>query len=206
VADYPPLLPLAAQSKAQQAATAAALQQQQQQRQQQELLQQQAGGVQQQVAAAGSLVQQQQAAAAVRLPPLPRIRDLPWREFFTNKAFLAIVMAHSAFGEGAGVGGGGQHCTCRSAAVVVLDDATTASRTVAQILCVPTTCTNLQGPRHSRLAHPKQAVVLPCPHPSQCYFAARMLHSTPCTSTQCVVPASHHYQYQYCRDSHPPRH
>jgi hypothetical protein len=35
----------------------------------------------------------------VRLPPLPRVRDLPWKEFFTNKAFLAIVMAHSAFGE-----------------------------------------------------------------------------------------------------------
>jgi hypothetical protein len=27
------------------------------------------------------------------------LKALPWRSFFTNKAFLAIVMAHSAFGE-----------------------------------------------------------------------------------------------------------
>lgn len=43
--------------------------------------------------------QQPQQAVAIRLPPLPRVRDLPWKEFFTNKPFLAIVMAHSAFGK-----------------------------------------------------------------------------------------------------------
>jgi hypothetical protein len=88
VADYPPELPLASQSKAQLAATAAAVQQQQ------ALIQQQQGIVEQPTAQ-----QQQQQLAAVRLPPLPRVRDLPWKQFFTNKAFLAIVMAHSAFGE-----------------------------------------------------------------------------------------------------------
>lgn len=89
VADYPPELPLASQSKAQLAATAAAMQQQQ------ALIQQQQGTLEQ----PALQQQQQQSAAAVRLPPLPRVRDLPWKQFFTNKAFLAIVMAHSAFGE-----------------------------------------------------------------------------------------------------------
>ncbi|KAF8071161.1 PHT4 [Scenedesmus sp. PABB004] len=34
------------------------------------------------------------------LTALPRLRDIPWRSFFTNRAFLAIMMAHSAFGVG----------------------------------------------------------------------------------------------------------
>jgi hypothetical protein len=97
VADYPPL---AALSKTQ-AATATAVQQQapgvQPQQQQAHVVQQQ----QQQGSVALTTVQQQQqqAAALGGLSPLPRVRDLPWKEFFTNKAFLAIVMAHSAFGE-----------------------------------------------------------------------------------------------------------
>lgn len=89
VADYPPL---AALSKTQAAATA---------------VQQQAPVVQQQQQQDGSVAPttvqqqqvQQQAVGRSGLPPLPRVRDLPWKEFFTNKAFLAIVMAHSAFGE-----------------------------------------------------------------------------------------------------------
>lgn len=87
VADYPPL---AALSKTQAAATA---------------VQQQAPVVQQQQqgSVAPTTVQQQQvqqqAVGRNGFPPLPRVRDLPWKEFFTNKAFLAIVMAHSAFGE-----------------------------------------------------------------------------------------------------------
>lgn len=89
VADYPPLLPAVPQNKAQLAATAAAMQQQQ------AVIQQQQGVLQQ--PAAPQQPQQQQAAG--RLPPLPRVQDLPWKQFFTNKAFLAIVMAHSAFGK-----------------------------------------------------------------------------------------------------------
>lgn len=89
VADYPPL---AALTKTQGAATA--LQQQAPVVQQQQ---------QQQVSVAPTTVQQQQvqqqAVGRTGFPPLPRVRDLPWKEFFTNKAFLAIVMAHSAFGE-----------------------------------------------------------------------------------------------------------
>lgn len=95
VADYPPLLPAASQSKAQLAESAAV------QQQQAALVQQQQGVVQQQLP---QQLSQQPQLAAGRLPPLPRVRDLPWREFFTNKAFLAIVMAHSAFGEQQGAG------------------------------------------------------------------------------------------------------
>lgn len=90
VADYPPL---AALSRTQAAAATA--------------VQQQAPVVQQQQQESVALTtvqqqqhQQQQAAGLSALPPLPRVRDLPWKEFFTNKAFLAIVMAHSAFGVG----------------------------------------------------------------------------------------------------------
>lgn len=44
--------------------------------------------------------QLQGASAAMQKPysKMPSIRDLPWRSFFTNKPFLAILMAHASFG------------------------------------------------------------------------------------------------------------
>jgi hypothetical protein len=101
VADYPPLLPPgqlpaaaaelpAAQQQDQQQLPAAATQQQVAQLQEQQL---------QPPRLLTALQQQQAWQQAGKAFVLPRVRDLPWRRFFTNKPFLAIVMAHSAFGE-----------------------------------------------------------------------------------------------------------
>lgn len=43
--------------------------------------------------------QQQQQQQLASITSLPRLRDIPWKSFFSNKAFLGIIMAHSAFGE-----------------------------------------------------------------------------------------------------------
>jgi hypothetical protein len=101
VADYPPLA--APLSKTLLASSTAALQLPQQQQQQDSSLQQQQqqqGLSLQQPQQSLAQQQPQPSQAAGRLPPLPRVRDLPWKQFFTNRAFLAIVMAHSAFGVG----------------------------------------------------------------------------------------------------------
>jgi hypothetical protein len=79
------------------AAQPAALQGQQQQ-QQQQLLQQQLPSVVSSLTP-GSIQQQQQPPALKSLSALPRIRDIPWKSFFTNKAFIALLLTHSSFGE-----------------------------------------------------------------------------------------------------------
>jgi hypothetical protein len=80
------------------AAQAAALQGQQQQ----QLPPQQLPSVTSSLAPGSSIQQQQQQQAPPALKSLsalPRISDIPWKSFFTNKAFIALLLTHSSFGE-----------------------------------------------------------------------------------------------------------
>jgi hypothetical protein len=39
-------------------------------------------------------------------PKLQPLREIPWRSFFTNKAFIALILAHGSSGESGGWLGG----------------------------------------------------------------------------------------------------
>jgi hypothetical protein len=71
---------------------------------------------------------------------LPLPWELPWREFFTNRAFLGIVMAHSAFGAALRLTGSPTRCAVPFPSLLHLS---------ACLLCCArfcTSCTRLSAP------------------------------------------------------------
>jgi hypothetical protein len=94
VTEKPPVPPGSTAAAAAAAVQPAAQLEQQQQQQQQQQLPSVASSL-----APGSVQQQQQQQQVKSLSSLPNLKDIPWKSFFTNRPFLALLLTHSSFGE-----------------------------------------------------------------------------------------------------------